>query len=143
MTNFVEKAIGIALEAHWGERDKAQRPYVLHPLRLMLEMETEDEMVTAVLHDVIEDSHLTLKDLRAAGFSQTVLTALTLLTHDKDTLDYDAYIARLQTNPLARKVKLADLTHNMDVRRLPSPLTEPDLARLEKYRRAWVTLTAA
>lgn len=142
MTTLLERAVGLALEAHAGEVDKADKPYILHPLRLMLQMDTEEEMITAVLHDVVEDSHVTLDDLRAAGFPSAVLEALALLTHNTAAEAYDAYIARIKPNPLARKVKLADLAHNMDIRRLPDPLTVADLGRLEKYRRAWETLQA-
>lgn len=135
--HLLERAIAIALQAHAGEVDKTGHPYVLHPLRLMLSMETEVEMVTAVLHDVVEDSSTTLADLEAEGFPDEVLTALALLTHDQAGTPYEAYIAAIKENPLARRVKLADLTHNMDVRRLPAPLTTKDWGRLEKYRRAY------
>ena len=139
MPTLLETALAIALRAHRGARDKAGNPYILHPLHLMLQMETEEAMATAVLHDVVEDSPLTLDDLAAAGIPPRVLTALTLLTREPGA-DYAAYVAAIAADPLARAVKLADLTHNMDVRRLPNPLDPKDLARLEKYRRAWEIL---
>ncbi|RMG93870.1 MAG: HD domain-containing protein [Chloroflexi bacterium] len=137
--NLLEKAIKLAVEAHAGQVDKSGRPYILHPLRLMLEMETEEEMITAVLHDVIEDTHITLDTLRKMGFPEKILTALELLTHETADTPYDTYILTLKTNPIARRVKLADLAHNMDIRRLPE-ITTKDCGRLAKYRRAWKLL---
>lgn len=134
--NLLEKAIGIALEAHAGHKDRAGRPYILHPLHLMMQMETEEEMITAVLHDVVEDSNITLDDLAAAGFSAGVLTAVALLTRDKSSDDYEAYIAAIKPDPLARRVKLADLAHNMELRRQPT-LDDKDWQRFEKYFHAW------
>jgi (p)ppGpp synthase/HD superfamily hydrolase len=142
MTNnmhLVEKAIALAVEVHAGEVDKAGMPYILHPLHLMMQMETAEEMITAVLHDVIEDTPITLDDLRQQGFPQSVLAALVLLTHDTASTSYEEYVAAIKPNPLARKVKLADLAHNMDIRRLPE-LGMKDYGRLEKYRRAWNSL---
>jgi len=138
--NLLEQAIALAVEAHTGDVDKEGKPYVLHPLRLMLLMETEEEMMTAVLHDVIEDTPVTLDDLRQKGFPETVLTALALLTHNTASTSYEDYVAAIKPNPIARKVKLADLAHNMDIRRLPK-LEMKDYGRLERYRRAWDTLT--
>jgi (p)ppGpp synthase/HD superfamily hydrolase len=140
MSNLLEKAIAVALEAHAGVMSRSGRPYILHPLRLMIQMESEEEMITAVLHDVVEDSSITLVDLAEIGFSQRVLDALALLTHNKATTDYNDYIIAIKANSLARKIKLADLAHNMDLRRLPNPLSQKDLNRLQKYRQAWKTL---
>jgi (p)ppGpp synthase/HD superfamily hydrolase len=135
MMNLIEKAIVLAVEAHAGQVDKAGRPYILHPLHLMLQMETEAEMVTAVLHDVVEDTAVTWVELETMGFPEDVLAALRLLTHEDD-IPYEAYVTAVKENPLARRVKLADLAHNMDVRRLPR-LRANDIERLQKYRRAW------
>lgn len=137
----LEKAIAVALQAHEGALDKSGKPYILHPLRLMMQMDTEDAQITAVLHDVIEDSDITLEELAEQGFSTNVLEALALLTHDKDSVAYADYIEGINGNALARQVKLADLDHNMDTRRLQAPLSERDLDRLKKYRLAWKTLT--
>jgi (p)ppGpp synthase/HD superfamily hydrolase len=137
--HLVEKAIALAVEAHAGEVDKQGKPYILHPLHLMMQMETAEEMITAVLHDVVEDTPTTLEDLRQQGFPEAVLEALALLTHDTASTSYKEYVAAVKPNPLARKVKLADLAHNMDVRRLPE-MGMKDYGRLEKYRRAWDTL---
>ncbi len=134
--DLIEKAIALAVEAHAGEVDKQGKPYILHPLHLMMQMETAEEMITAVLHDVVEDTALTLEDLRQQGFPEAVLEALALLTHDTASTSYEEYVAAIKPNPLACKVKLADLAHNMDVRRLPE-MGMKDYGRLEKYRRAW------
>lgn len=141
MTQLLEKAIAVALKAHAGMKTRNGRPYILHPLRLMIQMDTEEEMITAVLHDVAEDSIITLEDLTAMGFSENVMEALTRLTHDKKQRSYDDYIKGIQGNPLATKVKLADLKHNIDIRRLPNPISDKDLRRLKRYRRAWKILT--
>lgn len=140
----LETAIRIALDAHAGETDKAGRAYILHPLTLMLQMDTAEAMIVAVLHDVVEDSDVTPADLAAAGFSADVLAALALLTHNTATVTYEDTIAAIAAGDspahrLALQVKRADLAHNMDVRRLPE-LTLRDLGRLEKYRRAWALL---
>ncbi len=140
MENMLEKAVALAVEAHKGQLDKSGQTYILHPLRLMLQMDSEAEMITAVLHDVVEDSPWELEHLREMGFSDEVLEALALLTHDTAALSYDNYIQRIKGNPLARRVKLADLSHNLDIRRLPAPLSMKDMGRLAKYRGAWESL---
>lgn len=136
--SLLERAIELAVHYHKGQQDKQGQPYILHPLHLMMQMQNEAEMITAVLHDTIEDTPLTLNDLREEGFPEAVLTALALLTHDK-TVPYLTYIKQIKANPLARAVKQADLTHNMTLQRLPQ-LTEKDQMRLAKYHRAWQLL---
>jgi (p)ppGpp synthase/HD superfamily hydrolase len=138
--SLLERAIAIALEAHHGQTDRYGAPYILHPLHVMIQMDTEPEMMAAVLHDVLEDSALTLEALRDEGFSAEVLEAVRLLTHDATKSSYQEYVRRLKPNPIAVKVKLADLCHNMDVRRMDR-VEERDAVRLEKYRRAWDALT--
>jgi (p)ppGpp synthase/HD superfamily hydrolase len=137
----LERAIAIAVEAHAGVADKAGSPYVLHPLRMMLRMETEAEMMAAVLHDVVEDGDgWTLKRLAAEGIPPVVVEAVRFLTkRPEEEADYEAFIRRAGRNPLARRVKLADLEDNMDLRRIVNP-TERDFARLEKYRSAYALL---
>ena len=139
--NALEKAISVALKAHEGDESRSGRPYILHPLRLMLQMDSEEEMITAVLHDVVEDSVVTLDELAIMGFPEPILDALALLTHDEESSSYEEYILAIKPNALAVRVKVADLAHNMDIRRLPTPLRQRDLERLGKYRRAWKTLT--
>ncbi|MCB8985249.1 MAG: GTP pyrophosphokinase [Ardenticatenaceae bacterium] len=138
MSNL-DQALSVAVQAHTDQKDKAGQPYILHPLRMMMQMDTEEERITAVLHDVVEDSDWTVDDLRVAGFSEAVVTAVDALTHRPEE-SYEAFIQRLKPNPLATKVKLADLIDNMDLRRL-SGITAKDLERLEKYYRAWKELT--
>lgn len=139
---LLERAIQIALEIHQEQTDRYGRPYIIHPLTLMMQMDTENEMMAAVLHDVIEDSDMKLEALRDEGFPAEVLEAVRLLTHDAEKNSYEEYVHRLKLNPTARKIKLADLQHNMDIRRMEQ-VREQDLERLEKYRRAWQTLTNA
>src|SRR5262245_16241097 len=132
------KAIAIAAQAHQDQYDKAGAPYILHPLRMMLRMSSETEMMAAILHDVVEDTDWTLDQLRQAGFPEEVVQAVECLTH-RDREIYDEFIARVRTNAIASKVKLADLEDNMDMRRLRT-LTEKDAERLYKYHRAWLAL---
>jgi len=106
----------------------------------MLRVSTEEERIVAVLHDVIEDSAVTPKHLRDAGFPQVVLDALEAVTK-REGESYEAFVARAARNPIGRSVKLADLLDNIDMSRLPNP-TDKDLARLEKYRRALAWLAA-
>jgi (p)ppGpp synthase/HD superfamily hydrolase len=134
------RAIAIAAQAHQEQKDKAGAPYILHPMRIMLRMHTEAEMIVAILHDVVEDTPWTLEALGAEGFSDDVLQAVACLTHhDRET--YAAFIDRVKTNPLARKVKLADIEDNMDMRRL-SQVTEADIQRMQKYHTFWHMLSA-
>lgn len=141
MTNMatVEDAVFIAARAHRGQKDKAGAPYLLHPLRLMLRMDTEAAMTAAVLHDVVEDTEWTLERLREAGFSEEVLEAVDCLTH-REGESYRQFVERVRTNPIARQVKIADLEDNMNVRRM-NQLGPKELERLEKYHRAWRVLT--
>lgn len=134
VNNVLEKAIQIAAKAHEGQKDKAGQPYILHPLRVMLRTDTELERICAVLHDVIEDTPITLEMLKDEGFSPEVLTALEALTKRKDE-SYDNFISRVLENETACRVKLADLADNMDLSRIQTP-TEEDFRRVEKYQRA-------
>jgi len=135
----LEKAIEIALSAHKNQVDKDGQPYILHPLRVMLQMDTEVEQIVAVLHDVLEDSDLSSFSLRERGASQEILTVLDHLTHRKNE-SYAEFILRVMQNPIAKKIKLADLWDNMDLRRL-SEVTEEDFARYRKYEKAYKVLT--
>ncbi len=130
----LERAIAIAARAHEGQVDKAGMPYVLHPLRMMLNVDTLEARMAAVLHDVVEDSGVTLEQLRAEGFPDAVVDAIEAQTK-REGEDYDAFIGRVAPNPLARSVKLADLRDNSDIIRIAQP-TEKDWKRLEKCRAA-------
>lgn len=134
----LQKAIEIAVEAHKDQTRRNGSPYILHPLRVMVAMQKEPEQMTAVLHDVVEDSAWTIEQLRAEGFSQPVLDAVTALTKSPDD-DYQEYLQRVCSNPVARVVKMADLKDNMNVLELPE-LTDSDRRRLEKYRAAFIFL---
>lgn len=139
--NLLENCIALALDAHAGQVDKQGRAYILHPLHLMSQMDSPLEMMVAVLHDVVEDTALTLNDLAEAGVPAEALEALELLTHRQQEQSYLDYVRALRHNPLARKVKLADLAHNMDLRRISEP-NERDFVRLRRYRKAWAILTS-
>ena len=134
-------AIKLAVAAHERQVDKGGQSYILHPLRLMLAVNSEPARIVALLHDVLEDNPtFTLEKLRLAGYPQDVLDALDCLTKRRGE-QYSDFIDRIKPNALAREVKLADLRDNMDVTRLPK-VTSDDLERLQRYRDAWSTLTA-
>lgn len=137
---LIDRALQIALQAHTGQVDRAGAAYILHPLRIMNQMESEEERLVAILHDVIEDSSLTLVDLRAAGFPAAIVDAVDLLTHREDD-SYEDYVRKIKGNALARRVKIGDLHDNMRLDRLPAP-DQKDLERLGKYKRALEILHA-
>lgn len=128
----LERAIALAAAAHAGQVDKGGVPYILHPLRVMLRLQSSDEQIAGVLHDVIEDTSVTTEQLRQEGFSVTVLEALDALTKREGESRLDA-ARRAARHPIARAVKLADNAENSDISRVPNP-TDRDLARLEEYR---------
>ena len=131
----LERAIAIAAEAHAGQLDKAGAPYILHPLRLMRNLSTADERIVAVLHDLVEDCpEWSFDRLTAEGFSGHVIVALKSVTK-REGEDYESFVLRAATDPIGRRVKLADLRDNADLSRIASP-TARDLERAEKYRRA-------
>ena len=138
--DITEKSIEIALKAYCGKKDKAGKTYILHPLRIMAKMETEEEMAVALLHDVIEDSHFTRDDLREEGIPLAVVEAVQLLSKN-DGESYDQFVGRVSENELASKIKIADIEDNINVLRLES-IGEEDLARVAKYHRAWKKLQA-
>ncbi len=135
----LETAIGIAVQAHRGQRDRAGAPYILHPLRMMFRVQTEAERMTAVLHDVVEDTDWTLQALREHGFPDEVVDAVDHLT-PRERESYDDFVTRAAAHPVARRVKLVDLEDNMDVRRTGT-LDQDDVERLGRYLRAWRRLT--
>ena len=140
----IEKAIEIAFNAHKGQLDKAGLPYILHPLHIMDQVDTENEKVVGVLHDVVEDSGVTVKDIHEAleyGNDYTVANALTALTHKKDVDYLIGYISVIRDNPLARRIKIEDLKHNLEIRRLRT-ITDKDLERVRKYKKALEMLGA-
>lgn len=136
----LEQALRLAVNAHAGQTDKGGEPYILHPLRLMLQQTSPAARLVALLHDAIEDSPLSLDDLAAAGIPVEAITAIDCLTK-RDGEVYADYLQRVAANPLARQVKLADLRDNMDITRLPA-LGEAELQRLRKYQEAYRYLLA-
>ena len=131
---MLELALSIATEAHRGQFDKAGIDYIEHPIYVASQVDTEEEKAVALLHDVIEDSPFTAEELLLAGLLETVVTAVQILSKKKGQ-DYQTYLENVKSNPLARVVKLADLKHNSDLSRLSS-VTDKDLERLEKYKKA-------
>ena len=136
-TELTVKAMHIAYNAHSGQTDKNGMPYIFHPFHLAEQMHTESEICTALLHDAAEDTDITLEKL-AEDFPKEITDALKLLTHDKN-IDYFDYVREIKTNPIARKVKLADLKHNSDLSRMTASgivPSEKDIRRREKYLKA-------
>ena len=137
----LERAIEIAAAAHAGQVDKAGQPYILHPLKVMLRLQTPHQRMAAVLHDVVEDTPVTLAQLADAGFAPEVLAAVEALTKRPGETRMQA-AARAAQDPVALQVKLADNTENMDLSRIPHP-TDKDLARLQEYKLVREVLLAA
>lgn len=137
-SNPYYEALEIAVAAHYNQVDKGGNPYILHPIFVASCMTTVNEKIVGLLHDVLEDTKFP-KDYIAKKFNKDVVDALELLTRDKN-MSYEEYIDRLAKNEIARKVKIADLVSNMDVRRL-NKLQNKDLVRLRKYHKAWRYLT--
>lgn len=138
MVTLLNLAIKIAADAHIGQFDKAGDPYILHPLRVMMGLETEDERIVGVLHDVLEDTDVTVSDLLKKGFSGRVIEALQSVTRNEGE-SYADFIQRAKRNEIGRKVKLADLKDNMDWSRIKQP-TEDDMKRMQKYQKAYYML---
>ena len=133
-TELTKKALTISFNAHKEQVDKSGIPYVYHPYRIAEQMEDEYSICVALLHDVVEDTDITIDELKNEGFPQEVLDAIALMTHDDETPYFD-YIKRIKTNPIAKAVKLADLQDNSNYERLEK-VEIKDLQRLEKYREA-------
>lgn len=136
----LNKAIIIAIEAHAGQLDTNNgRPYIEHPFRVMNAGVTLQEKIVGVLHDVIEDTTWTLEQLSTEGFSDEIINAVDAMSR-RDNESYDNYILRLQENSIAIRVKINDLTDNMDIRRW-NEIQYHDLARLQKYLEVYKQLT--
>ena len=128
-------ALELAVEKHKNQTDKAGNPYILHPLHVMENVNNKEGKIVAILHDIIEDTYITENYLLKIGLSKRIVDAVVALTRSED-MDYQEYIKNLSSNPLAKEVKLADLEHNMDLKRLPT-LEEKDLERNRKYQIAY------
>ena len=138
-TKLTKKALQLSFEAHKDQVDKSGMPYVYHPFHLAEQMDTEETVIVALLHDVVEDTDYTLQDIADMGFPQTVVEAIALMTHN-DSVPYMDYVARIKQNPIAAAVKLADLRHNSDTSRL-DVVDDKTTERIQKYQRAIALLT--
>ena len=133
-----EKAITIAIKAHQKQKDRGGKPYIYHPLYVAMNCDELKYKIVAVLHDVVEDSDITIAELRDAGFDEDILEAVDLLTkkdEDKHGQGYVEYLKRIRENDIALVVKLEDLKHNSDISRLKD-VKEKDLQRVEKYKKS-------
>ena len=133
-TDNTKKALKLCFEAHKDQKDKSGIPYVFHPFHLAEQMETEETTIVALLHDVVEDTDYTIDDIKNMGFSDAIIDAIRLMTHN-DGSDYMDYVRRIKSNPIAKAVKLADLRHNSDLSRLDK-VDDKALTRREKYLKA-------
>lgn len=133
-SDLTKKALKLSFEAHKEQTDKSGMPYVYHPFHLAEQMDTEETVIVALLHDVVEDTDYTLQDIANMGFPQSVINALALMTHDK-AVPYMDYVAKIKENPIATAVKLADLRHNSDISRLDI-VDDKAMQRLQKYKKA-------
>jgi (p)ppGpp synthase/HD superfamily hydrolase len=127
----LERAIEIAVQAHTNQVDKGNQPYILHPLRVMLAVHTNRERMAAVLHDVIEDTPISVDDLVLEGFPEEVIDAVRALTKLEGESRMDA-AKRVIQNPIAMTVKIEDVKDNINLGRIPNP-TEADFARRGEY----------
>ena len=138
-TRLTKKALIISFNAHKNQVDKSGVPYVYHPFHLAEQMDDEYSTCVALLHDVVEDSNISIDDLKSEGFPIEVINAIEMMTHD-DNVSYLDYVKTIKTNPIASKVKLADLKHNSDLSRL-DVVDNKVLERVEKYKKAISILT--
>ena len=128
------------MTAHAGVKDRGGKAHILHPLNVMTRVDTKEEKIVAVLHDVVEDTDWTFEALRDEGFSEIIIEALETVTKKSEDEDYEKFILRSRGNEIGRKVKTADLRENLDVTRI-GDLVEKDIERINKYKRALKTLT--
>ena len=132
----LERAIEIAVSAHKGVKDKGGNPYILHPFRVMLSLNSEEEKIVGVLHDVVEDAEdWTFEKLQDEGFSTQILEGLQSVTKTSEDENYDEFVQRALTNAIGRQVKIADIKDNLDVTRLDI-LNEKDMKRLQSYKKS-------
>ena len=137
-TQKTKKALKLCFEAHKEQVDKSGMPYVFHPFHLAEQMQTEETTVVALLHDLVEDTNYTIKDLTSMGFDKNITDAIALMTH-ADDVEYMDYVREIKNNPIAKAVKLADLKHNSDLSRIEN-VDQKVLERREKYLKALALL---
>lgn len=136
----LDKALLLAVIGHAGQEDKGQNSYIRHPLRVMEKMDSEDEMIVAVCHDLIEDTTFSLEDLEALGFTSNQIKAIDALTKREGEV-YEERVERVANSTVARKIKIADIKDNLQVWRLKNKkLTEKDLFRMQNYINALIRL---
>ena len=140
-TALTKKALKISFDAHKNQVDKSGMPYVYHPFHLAEQMDDELTTCVALLHDVVEDTDITLDELKNNGFPDEVVEALSLMTH-RDNVPYLDYVRAMKDNLIARKVKLADLAHNIDLTRLDN-VDDKAIERVNKYKQAILILESA
>ena len=132
----LERAIEIAVNAHKGVTDKGGNPYIVHPLRVMMSLKSDNEKIVGVLHDVVEDAEdWDFERLQEEGFSKEVLDGLRSVTKTSEEEDYNEFVQRALTNEIGRAVKIADIRDNLDVTRI-GELRQKDMNRLNKYKNA-------
>lgn len=134
----LEQAIKLASIKHYGQKDKANKPYIFHLLHVMNNLDDLNAKIVGVLHDILEDTDITRNDLLNYGFSEEIVIAVEILTKPKNQ-KYMDYIENIKSNTIARKVKLIDLKHNIDLTRL-SEISDKDLKRNIKYLEAYKRL---
>ncbi len=139
--SLLQRAIAIATKAHEGQVDKAGNPYIEHPLFVMENVNSIEQKIVAVLHDAVEDSELTFDELRSEGFSEVIVLAIVAITKIEGEA-YAAYLERVIANAIALRVKIADVSHNLDISRIANP-TEADFQRIAKYKKVLSQLRAA
>ena len=132
--SLLELAINVASEAHKEQTDKGGNPYIEHLKAVAAQVKNTEYKIVAYLHDICEDTYVTLDDLLKMGFTYRIVNSVRLLTKT-DKLTYEGYLKRIKMDSSARYVKIADLKHNMDISRIPYP-TDKDYARLEKYQKS-------
>lgn len=132
-TDLTKKALKISFNAHKDQKDKSGMPYVYHPFHLAEQMDDEYSTCVALLHDVVEDTDMTLDELSEI-FPKEITDAIAMMTHD-DNIPYLEYVREIKNNPIAAKVKLADLKHNSDLTRLDM-VDDKAIERVEKYKKA-------
>lgn len=134
LDQLLELAIKVATQAHKGQLDKGGNPYILHPQAVAAALDSTENKIVAYLHDVVEDTEITLEDLKEMGFTYRIVNSIRILTKSKD-ISYEDYLKSVKKDSNAWHVKMADIKHNMDISRIPEP-TAKDFARIEKYKKA-------
>ena len=128
-------ALRIAIRVHEGQKDKSEREYVMHPIRVAEKCKDPRAKIVALLHDTIEDTDVTAEYLRSEGFPEDVIRAVLSVTKQEGD-NYKDFVCRAAENVIGREVKIADLEDNMDIRRLKT-ISDDDVERLRKYLGAW------